>query len=99
MKKIVQIIAYSLLVFVLSHSAWANVVPPEPEKCPAIDLIKATHFLMARKISDEAKKLLVAEIPLGRIGTPYDVWLALKFIIECDYFTGRFIEVDGGSTS
>jgi len=26
------------------------------------------------------------------------VWLALQFIIECDYFTGRTIEVDGGST-
>lgn len=51
------------------------------------------------RISDEAKKLLEAEIPLGRIGTPHDVWLALKFIIECDYFTGRMIEVDGGSTS
>jgi 3-oxoacyl-[acyl-carrier protein] reductase len=40
---------------------------------------------------------LKADIPLGRIGTPQEIWLALKFIIECDYFTGRVIEVDGGS--
>ena len=38
-----------------------------------------------------------AGIPLQRIGTPYEIWLALKFIVECDYFTGRVIEVDGGS--
>ena len=49
-------------------------------------------------ISDEAKATLINGIPLGRIGTPYEIWLALKFIIECDYFTGRVIEVDGGST-
>jgi 3-oxoacyl-[acyl-carrier protein] reductase len=49
-------------------------------------------------ISDEAKASLIDGIPLGRIGTPHEIWLALKFIIECDYFTGRVIEVDGGST-
>jgi 3-oxoacyl-[acyl-carrier protein] reductase len=49
-------------------------------------------------ISEEAKASLVSAIPLGRIGTPNEIWLALKFILECDYFTGRVIEVDGGST-
>lgn len=51
-----------------------------------------------KRISDEAMKSLVERIPLLRIGKPHDIWLALKFIIECDYFTGRVIEVDGGST-
>ncbi|HEX5873871.1 MAG TPA: hypothetical protein VFY60_04425 [Pyrinomonadaceae bacterium] len=27
-----------------------------------------------------------------------EIWLALRFIIECDYFTGRVIEADGDST-
>lgn len=49
-------------------------------------------------ISEEARESLIAKIPLMRIGTPHEIWLALKFIIECDYFTGRVIEVDGGST-
>jgi 3-oxoacyl-[acyl-carrier protein] reductase len=49
-------------------------------------------------ISADAMKHLLAGIPLGRIGTPQEIWLALKFIIECDYFTGRTVEVDGGST-
>jgi 3-oxoacyl-[acyl-carrier protein] reductase len=48
-------------------------------------------------ISEQAKDHLIAGIPLQRIGTPHEIWLALKFIIECGYFTGRIIEVDGGS--
>nr|QEO74482.1 short-chain dehydrogenase/reductase SDR [uncultured bacterium] len=48
-------------------------------------------------ISDEAREDLIAGIPLRRVGTPHEIWLALKFIIECDYFTGRIVEVDGGS--
>lgn len=48
-------------------------------------------------ISAEAMESLKAKIPLGRIGTPQEIWLALKFIVECDYFTGRVIEVDGGA--
>ncbi|HEX8773696.1 MAG TPA: SDR family oxidoreductase [Pyrinomonadaceae bacterium] len=51
-----------------------------------------------RHISEEALKSLTDKIPLQRVGTPQEIWLALKFIIECDYFTGRVIEVDGGST-
>lgn len=53
---------------------------------------------MLEHVSAETKASLTAGIPLGRIGTPHEIWLALKFIIECDYFTGRVIDVDGGST-
>lgn len=53
---------------------------------------------MLNEIPEEAREALVARIPLRRIGTPHEIWLALKFIIECDYFTGRVIEVDGGIT-
>jgi 3-oxoacyl-[acyl-carrier protein] reductase len=46
---------------------------------------------------DEAHRQdLIAKLPLGRIGTPYEIWLALRFIIECDFFTGRVVDVDGG---
>lgn len=50
-----------------------------------------------KNVSEETRASLLAGIPLGRFGTPREVWLALRFIIECDYFTGRVIEVDGGS--
>jgi 3-oxoacyl-[acyl-carrier protein] reductase len=53
---------------------------------------------MLKHISDEAMKSLVEGIPVGRIGTPEEVWLAVKFIIECEFFTGRVIEVDGGAS-
>lgn len=49
-------------------------------------------------ITPEAMNQLLAAIPLGRIGTPEEIWLALKFILECEYFTGRTIEVDGGAS-
>jgi 3-oxoacyl-[acyl-carrier protein] reductase len=48
-------------------------------------------------ISEEALRSLIAAIPLGRIGTPEEAWLAVRFIIECDFFTGRMLEVDGGA--
>jgi 3-oxoacyl-[acyl-carrier protein] reductase len=53
-----------------------------------------TQFLGG--ISDQAQEKLIRAIPLGRVGTPYDIWLAARFIIECEFFTGRVLEVDGG---
>jgi 3-oxoacyl-[acyl-carrier protein] reductase len=53
---------------------------------------------MLKHISDETMKTLVADIPLGRVGKPEEIWLAVKFIIECEFFTGRVIEVDGGAS-
>ena len=41
---------------------------------------------------------LVKFVPLRRVGLPHEIWLAIKFIIECDYFTGRCVDVDGGLT-
>ena len=35
-------------------------------------------------------------VPLRRAADPREIFLAVKFIIECDYFTGRCIDVDGG---
>lgn len=51
------------------------------------------------RITPEAMEALRAAIPLGRIGRPHEVWLALKFIIECEFFSGRTVEVDGGASA
>ncbi len=48
-------------------------------------------------IAGDALAKLVAGIPLGRTGTPEEVWQAVRFVIECDFFTGRTLEVDGGA--
>ncbi len=51
---------------------------------------------MTKGMNQKARDALVANVPVGRIGLPEDIWLAVKFIIECDYFNGRTIDVDGG---
>jgi 3-oxoacyl-[acyl-carrier protein] reductase len=51
---------------------------------------------MTQGMNQKARDGLVAAIPVGRIGVPEDIWLAVRFIIECEYFNGRTIDVDGG---
>jgi 3-oxoacyl-[acyl-carrier protein] reductase len=51
---------------------------------------------MTQGMNPKARDALVASIPVGRIGLPEDIWLAVKFVLECDYFNGRTIDVDGG---
>ena len=58
--------------------------------------VVGTPFL--RGISDSALDRLRGAVPLQRIGTPDEIWQAVCFIIECDYFTGRVLEVDGGAS-
>jgi 3-oxoacyl-[acyl-carrier protein] reductase len=48
--------------------------------------------------SAEALDRLRAGIPLARLGRPRDIWQAVRFIVECDFFTGRTVEVDGGAS-
>ncbi len=51
---------------------------------------------MTQGMNQKARDVLVSKIPVGRIGVPEDLWLAVKFSIECDYFAGRTLDVDGG---
>ena len=51
---------------------------------------------MTQGMNPKARDNLVAAIPVGRIGLPEDIWLAVRFVLECDYFNGRCIDVDGG---
>ncbi|HSN89976.1 MAG TPA: SDR family oxidoreductase [Anaeromyxobacteraceae bacterium] len=53
---------------------------------------------MTRGMNQKARDALVAAVPVGRVGQPEDVWLAVKFVLECDYFDGRCVDVDGGLT-
>lgn len=58
--------------------------------------VTETGFLEG--FSEEALTRLRAGIPLGRLGRPEEIWRAVRFIIEDDFFTGRTVEVDGGAT-
>jgi len=51
---------------------------------------------MTQGMNPKARDALVARIPVGRIAVPEDIWLAVRFVIECEYFNGRCIDVDGG---
>ncbi len=51
---------------------------------------------MTRGMNQKARDALIKMVPAGRIGEPEDIWVAVKFVIECDYFTGRTMDVDGG---
>jgi 3-oxoacyl-[acyl-carrier protein] reductase len=51
---------------------------------------------MTQGMNQKARDALVAAIPVGRIGVPEDIWIAVRFVLECDYFNGRTIDVDGG---
>jgi 3-oxoacyl-[acyl-carrier protein] reductase len=51
---------------------------------------------MTQGMNQKARDALVTAIPVGRIGEPEDIWVAVKFCLECDYFNGRTIDVDGG---
>jgi 3-oxoacyl-[acyl-carrier protein] reductase len=51
---------------------------------------------MTRGMNQKARDALVASVPVGRIGLPEDVWRAVRFVLECDYFDGRCVDVDGG---
>jgi len=51
---------------------------------------------MTQGMNQKARDALVQNIPVGRIGLPEDLWLAVRFVLECDYFNGRTIDVDGG---
>jgi len=51
---------------------------------------------MTQGMNQKARDALVAAIPVGRVGVPEDIWQAVRFVLECDYFNGRTIDVDGG---
>lgn len=51
---------------------------------------------MTQGMNQKARDALVAMVPVGRVGVPEDIWQAVKFALECDYFNGRTIDVDGG---
>ena len=41
---------------------------------------------------------MLKAVPLRRVAAPTEIYQAVRFILECDYFTGRCIDIDGGMT-
>jgi 3-oxoacyl-[acyl-carrier protein] reductase len=53
---------------------------------------------MTRNLPEEAKKYMLGQIPLGRIGNPSDIAAAVLFLSsdEAGYITGQVLRVNGG---
>ena len=58
----------------------------------------AVETPMTAGMNQKALDMIRASIPLGRMARPEDIWRAVKFIFDCDYFTGETIDVHGGAT-
>lgn len=39
---------------------------------------------------------MLKAVPLGRTGKPDEIYAGIRFIVECDYFTGKVLDIDGG---
>jgi 3-oxoacyl-[acyl-carrier protein] reductase len=74
---------------------WADELAPYGIRTGAIapGLIE-TPILMGMPPHELEK--LQGTVPLGRLGRPGEIFQAVKFILECEYFTGRCVDVDGG---
>ncbi len=53
-----------------------------------------TPILLGMK--PESLEKTLAGVPMKRLGKPEEIFAGVKFIIECDYFTGRCLDIDGG---
>lgn len=53
---------------------------------------------MTRALPEEARKRLLDQVPLGRLGAPADVAAAVRFFLgdEASYITGTTLDVNGG---
>ncbi|MFH1468745.1 MAG: SDR family oxidoreductase [Pseudomonadota bacterium] len=51
---------------------------------------------MVSSMRPEVLEKVIDPVPLKRLGEPEEIWQAVRFVIACEYFTGRVIEVDGG---
>ena len=57
-----------------------------------------TETQMTAGMNQKALEMIRASVPLGRMGKPEDIWRAVKFVFDCDYFTGETIDVHGGAS-
>lgn len=74
---------------------WARELAPHGVRVGAI----APGFVrtpILEGMRPEMLEKMIAQIPAKRLGEPSELYLGVRFIIECDYFTSRCLDIDGG---
>lgn len=59
----------------------------------------APGFIQTPLLEGMPKEVLdkiISNIPLQRLGTAEEIYLGVRFVIECDYFSGKCLDIDGG---
>ncbi|WP_175956062.1 SDR family NAD(P)-dependent oxidoreductase [Burkholderia sp. BCC0405] len=56
-----------------------------------------TDTPMAATLDAATRARLIDEMPLKRMVSTDEIWLGLRFIIECDAYVGRTLAIDGGA--
>lgn len=62
--------------------------------CVAPGLVETA---MAAQMRPEMREKFLSSVPLRRLAEPDEMAHAVRFIFENDYFTGRVLELDGGT--
>jgi 3-oxoacyl-[acyl-carrier protein] reductase len=52
--------------------------------------------LIATDMVGGADTHATADLPLGRLGRPDEIWPAVRMILETEYFTGQTVHIDAG---
>ena len=52
---------------------------------------------MAQQMREDMRELFIKSVPAGRLAEASELAHAARFIFENDYFTGRTLELDGGT--
>ena len=59
--------------------------------------MKLLLIFVAAQMRPEMRERFLSTVPLRRLAEPSEIAHAARFIFENDYFTGRVLEVDGGT--
>jgi len=80
---------------VTATRAWAEELAPHGIRVAAI----APGFVetpILRAMPPDVLGDWIARVPLRRLGRPDEIFAGVRFIIGCDYFNGKCLDIDGG---